>query len=78
MTYDENFETNVEFEKNLKSWRGKGWIFYRGYVAGKLIELKTFNHTYCQILRVNGANKRLPCMDCKVSEFNAAIKESLV
>ena len=78
-TNHQEFATNEAFEKALKTWRGAGkqWILYSGMVAGKHVELKTYGHTYCQILRVNGANKHIPPMDCKVSVFNEAIKAAL-
>jgi len=73
MTREQDFSTFDEFAKALKSWRGAGWIFFRGNVAGKSVELKTYNHTYMQIYRIDGQNQHLSNMDCKVSEFNTAI-----
>lgn len=73
MTYEQDFETFDTFARALKCWRGKGWVFFRGCVAGRLVELKTYNHTYLQIYRVDGVNQHLSAMDCKVSDFNAAI-----
>jgi hypothetical protein len=78
MTYEQNFDTVEAFEKALKSWRGKGWIFFSGLVADKVVALKTYNHTYLQILRVDGVSKSLSPMDCKVSTFNAAVRAALV
>lgn len=73
MTYEQNFSDFADFAKALKTWRGTGWIFFRGEVAGRQVELKTHNHTYMQIYRIDGVNQHLSGMDCKVSEFNAAI-----
>ena len=76
---EQNFETIATFMKALKVWRGNGksWLAYRGQVCGKLVELKTYGHTYLQIFRVDSANKTLPPMDCKVGQFNAAILKGL-
>jgi hypothetical protein len=73
MTYEQDFDDFTGFAKALKAWRGSGWIFFRGKVTGRQVELKTYNHTYVQIYRIDGANQHLPGMDCKVSDFNAAI-----
>jgi len=73
-TYSQDFVSFSDFKNALKSWRGKGWIFYSGNVVGKHVELKTYNHTYMQIFRVNGRNCHLSAMDCKVSEFNNALE----
>ena len=77
MTNSDDFETIEAFGQSLKQWRGKGWIFYSGSVAGMEVRLKTYNHTYMQIFSVDGMNCRLSPMDCKVSDFNAAINEGL-
>lgn len=75
----DTFETVQDFERALKKWRlgDSGWIMYRGKVAGKLVELKTYRHTYMQIFRADGFNKNLAPMDCSVKQFNEAIAKGL-
>jgi hypothetical protein len=74
----QDFTTFDEFAKALKRWRGSGWIFFSGQVEGRYVELKTWNHTYMQIYRLDGANQHLSPIDCKVSAFNLAIARPFV
>ena len=73
MSYLDTFATFEEFARAVKKWRGQGWIFYAGEVAGRQVRLKTYNHTYMQIYRVDDVNQRLSPMDCKVRDFEDAL-----
>ena len=73
MTYEQDFSTFEAFAKAVKLWRGHGWVFYSGTVAGRKVQLKTYNHTYMQIYRIDGLNAHLSPMDCTVGAFSAAL-----
>ena len=54
---------NAERLKN----RGK-WLHYIGRVNGKVVSIKTFDHTFLQIFKVDGID-HAPPMDTKVTAW---------
>ena len=52
------------------------WIVYVGSVAGKQVEIKTFDTGHLQILRVNGINHGGD-MDLKVGAWKQRIEQAL-
>jgi hypothetical protein len=77
---DSNFDSAQEFVAELNKARlqnKKQWLTYRGSVAGKLVEIKTYGATYLQIFRIDGINQKLPCIDCTISEWKNAITRAV-
>lgn len=76
---NKNFDSPSEFVKELNKARlanrGK-WIVYSGIVKGKTVAIKTYDHTYLQIFRVNGINHG-GSMDKPVGVWKKTIEEAL-
>lgn len=76
---NQNFATAAELTKALNAERLKNkqkWLVYVGDVAGKRVEIKTFDASYPQIMRVNGIDHG-GAMDLKVGAWKALIERSI-
>lgn len=76
MTLNDTYQTGEQFLAALnEARRGRNgqWILFSGTVAGRSVQLKSYGASYLQIYRVDGANQRLPPMDCKVSQWKEAV-----
>lgn len=75
----QNFDTGESFTKALNAARlanRQKWITYTGTVAGKRVEVKTYDTGYLQILRVDGVCHGGP-MDMKVGAWKAHIERAI-
>lgn len=76
---DTSYDNVTSFLKALKPLRqGSKWIMWQGTIGGRDVALKTFKHSYLQILKVDGSNKAVSPIDCNVSVFEEAIRKSLI
>lgn len=73
------FATSGEFiaalNKHRLAHKGK-WLAFAGTVAGKRVEVKTFGHSYLQILNVDGI-RHGGAMDLNVGGWKAVIEGAL-
>ncbi len=55
---------------------GKAWFTFVGTVNGKSVAMKSYGHTYLQILKVDGLDNAPP-MDTNVGDWKAAIRKAV-
>lgn len=75
----QDFKTAAEFTAALNKARlanKQKWITYSGMVAGRKVEIKTFDTGHLQILRVDGIN-HWAGMDLKVSAWKKTIEDAI-
>ena len=75
----QNFSSARDFVQALNKARlanKKKWITYVGQVAGKQVELKSYDTGHLQILRVNGIDNAGP-MDMAVTAWKEHILQAV-
>lgn len=75
----QNFTDAKQFVDALNKARLENrhkWIVYVGMVCDRKVEIKTYDHTYLQIFKVDGLNDP-PAMDIKVTVWKNYILERL-
>ena len=75
----QDFEDTSDFVKELNKARlanKNKWIFYRGNVNGRRVEIKTYDTGYLQIMRVDDLHHNAP-MDMKVGAWKEFIEKSV-
>ena len=72
-----SIEEYIKLINNLRKENKDRWVIKRiPNVEGKIVNIKFYN-TWIQILRIDNSIKYSGSMDCKVSEFNAFLVETL-
>lgn len=76
----QNFDTATDFTKALNKARlenKQNWIVYVGTVAGRSVEIKTFDIGDLQIVRVEGLQANVKQYDNNVSSWKAEIEKAI-
>jgi putative heme degradation protein len=74
----QNFDSAKEFMNAFNKARKanpKQWLTYTGTVAGVKVEIKTFDHTDLQIVRINGLQRCPKQYDMNVTQWREQIEQ---
>jgi hypothetical protein len=74
-----NYDNAADFVKAVNAARLKNkkkWLRYVGLVNGKVVSIKTFDHSYLQIFKVDGIN-HAPPIDTTVTAWKDHILTTL-